>query len=100
MENSKKDIWEFARQAVERKDNETVWALGFERWNQCEEWFHREDDEMVDCAGCGWFCPQCAEGVAWDWCDKCGLVYCESCSAGTNGRFACQLCGLDDLDFA
>jgi hypothetical protein len=99
MDDSNKDLWEYARRAVEQRDLETARALGFERCNQCEEWFHRQDDDMVDCANCGWYCPDCAEGVAWDWCDKCGLIYCQSCSEGPYGRFACTLCGLDDLDF-
>ena len=98
MDNFEQDIWDFARQAVERKDIEAARALGFERCNQCQEWFHCQDDEMVDCAGCGWYCPDCAEGVEWDWCGKCGLVYCGVCSGGGNGRFSCTLCGLDGLD--
>jgi hypothetical protein len=98
MDDLKQDLWEYARRAVEQKDLETAEALGFERCNQCEEWFHRQDDDMVDCAGCGWYCPDCAEDVAWDWCDRCGLVYCEGCAGGWNNPFTCTLCGPDDLD--
>jgi len=53
MNKPKQDLWEFARRAVEQRDLKTAEALGFERCNQCGEWFHRQGDDMVDCAGWG-----------------------------------------------
>lgn len=57
------DIWQRARENIERSDQETAWSLGFDSCQQSGGWFSLGKEGREDCVACGRFCPSCAEAV-------------------------------------
>lgn len=88
------DIWQRARDKVERSDLETAWSLGFDTCQQCGDWFSLGTEGWEDCVECGRQCPSCAETVGWEWCEGCGLTYCHSCIEDADS-FSCAVCMIE-----
>ena len=88
------DIWQRARDKVERSDLETAWSLGFDSCQQCGDWFSLGTEGWEDCVECGRYCPTCAETVGWEWCEGCGLTYCHSCIRDAED-FSCEVCMIE-----
>jgi hypothetical protein len=88
------DLWQFAKDKVKRKELQLALALGFDRCEQCGEWFHHEPEDWVDCAGCGRYCTSCADLVTWVSCDTCSFTYCQSCHNSGNS-FVCPVCSIN-----
>jgi hypothetical protein len=89
------DIWQHAEKATDAKDRQNLLALGFDQCDKCGEWFHQGEDEWADCVSCGRHCPSCADEVEWEWCEGCGLFYCQDCFT-ENDPFYCQVCNEID----
>lgn len=85
------DLWQHAKETMDDRDEVLARSLGFDRCQQCGEWFHQDMEGWVDCLRCGRHCPACAELVEWEWCDICGLNYCQDCY-GDDATFVCDVC--------
>jgi hypothetical protein len=88
------DIWQHAKDNIDRKDLEMAWSLGFEYCQGCGEWFHMGKEGWEDCVLCGRYCPTCASSLDWEWCEECGLIYCNSCY-GDAETFTCEVCMIE-----
>jgi len=91
------DIWQFARKSLSREDVEQAHALGFDRCQQCDEWFHMAAEGWADCVRCGRHCPTCADELNWNWCDKCGLHTCQNCVEIGESNY-CEVCSIEYKD--
>lgn len=88
------EIWQLARDKVERSDLETAWSLGFDSCQQCGDWFSLGKDGWEDCVECGRYCQNCAEAIDWECCEECGFTYCRSCIEETN-EATCSVCLIE-----